>query len=90
MHEVVQLQLQICSLVATLALLLELLLRFAYQGQVAISVEVIIRLQEHDIVTTLGTLMVEVHDCLEVLLLKVLLLQFELDLLTLFQLTVSL
>ena len=73
MQKVVQLELQISGCPA-LVLLDQLLLRLANQSQVAVLVEVVVGLQQDNVLTSLGLLVVELQNGLQVLLLEVLLL----------------
>ena len=66
-------------------LLFHFLLGLADQGEVAILVEVVIRLKQHHIVPCLGLFMVEVLYCLQVLLFEVFLLELEENLVFFFE-----
>ena len=67
-------------------LLVQLLLRFANQREVTITVEVVVCLQQDYVVATLSPLMVERLYCLQVLLLEVLMLELHNDLVLFFKL----
>ena len=73
MQKVVQLELQISGCPA-MVLLDQLLLSLANQSQVAVLVEVVVGLQQDNVLTSLGLLVVKLQNGLQVLLLEVLLL----------------
>ena len=87
----IKLELQVGRMIRTLVILIgQLLLSLTDQSQVAVRIEVVIRLQQHYILAFLCFIVVEVQDCLKVLRFKVLLLKLECDLVSFFKLMVAL
>jgi len=85
MQEVVESELQIVLMLLSV-LLTQLLLRLTDQCEVAVPIEVVIRLQQDYVVATPSLLVVERLDCLEILLLEVLMLELHDDLVLFLQL----